>query len=93
MCPACVEQPGSASAELTSAKNTSCCAAVIAVEKKTTEFVQSKQTLAELAKIFTPSVLLKESVNIYHHLFVLQVLSPSPPLWIDIPVLTSSLLI
>lgn len=93
VCPACVDQPGAVAEKLTKATNTSCCTTVIAVEKKTTEFVQSKQNRSELAKSYETSALLKESVNLYHHSFDLQILSPSPPLWIDIPVLTSSLLI
>lgn len=91
--PACgMCNENSAAQTITLAKNTSCCATVVAADKNSTEFVQLKAAVGEpgtliMARpaLFDPRDLLTGCVSGF--------IAFSPPLFTDIPIFTSSLLI
>ena len=92
-CGMCSDQDDPGTSTITTERNTSCCATTIAAERNTNEFVQGKSGLPDLAKLLL--VVLTEHVPVSILLSPVCVVrvSPSPPAVVDIPIITSSLLI
>lgn len=93
VCGSCTEQTSDVKGNLTSAKNTSCCATVIAAEKNSTEFVHVKIVLNEFSKSLVTSYTPVNRPIDYAHDPLISDQGSSPPRSIDIPIFTSSLLI
>ena len=92
-CPMCDDQETPSSPRFATQSTTACCTATIVAEHNTNEFVQAKTNLSDLSKpllvVLTVDVLVPV---LQSPVFAVRV-SSSPPTVVDIPILTSSLLI
>jgi len=92
-CPMCEDQELPATATFATAQSTACCTMTMVAEHNVIEFVQAKTSLSDLSKpllvVLTADVLVPV---LQSPVFAVRV-SSSPPTVVDIPILTSSLLI
>lgn len=92
-CPMCEDQELPATATFATAQSVACCTLTMVAERNTTEFVQGTSSLSDLSKpllvVLTGEVL----VPILQSSVYFVRFSSSPPTVVDIPILTSSLLI
>jgi hypothetical protein len=92
-CPMCRYQDDLATPNVGTEQNTPCCATTIVAERNTNEFVQAPSRLLDFAlQAIVPG---ESATPISNHSLVSFVspVSSSPPVVVDIPILTSSLLI
>jgi hypothetical protein len=92
-CPMCADRQNPTTETFTTDQSKVCCTTTIVAEPNTNEFVQAKASLSDLSKpllvVLTVDVLVPVLQSPVH---VIRV-SSSPPTVLDIPILTSSLLI
>ncbi len=91
----CAEDAFPIELQITYAKDTSCCTTVIAADRNTTQFLQGKTGLSDAAKVQSlVSNVNVLPVSILHTAASMALQSDSsPPIAVDIPIFTSSLLI
>lgn len=91
-CAMCDTQDRTGALTMTKARNTSCCTTVIVAERNTTEFLQVKEKAREAGMVALPAVLSQAAAAMLP-LSSTTPVSASPPAFVDIPILISSLLI
>ena len=92
-CPMCEDRGLPATATLATEQSTACCTTTIIAERNRTEFVRATGGLFELSKPLLAVLTIDVPVPIVQSLVSVIRASSSPPAVVDIPILTSSLLI
>lgn len=80
-------------ARFASENNVACCTSIIVAERNTNEFVQVKAKTPEPAKHFVMASAIFDVTRRPSLVSTISQVSPSPPIAVDIPIFTSSLLI
>jgi hypothetical protein len=92
VCSGCFE-PGVGKERVTTHKDTSCCATIIAADRNTNEFLQSKDLSVASLQMEAITILPADYAVVERAVSSISILSHSPPVQPDLPILHSALLI
>jgi hypothetical protein len=92
-CPMCEARENPTTATFTTEQSKACCTTKIVAERNTNEFVQVKEKTLEPAKHFVLALAFFAAFSSRSSVSVIPQVSASPPVAVDIPIFTSSLLI